>query len=200
MEYGKEWAKELLERGPVSTLELLPEELSGLTVAMALRLTRQVCFLRAFCRRGIALDGCAAANISRGTVDYWRADYEWFDPVYQVAILEACDGLEQEAYRRAVEGTDEPVIFQGLPTVVRDAASGLERTLTVKKYSDALLTTLLKGAMPDKYRDNVKQTHDFGGQTGVLIVPGPIDPAAWEAAAREQQAKYAGNTGEDAPQ
>ena len=35
-----------------------------------------------------------------------------------------------------------------------------------------------------------------GGATGVLVVPGVIDPKAWAEAAREQQAKYAGNEGE----
>ncbi len=194
--YSKEWARRLLEDSAVRDLTLPEEWLYGLSPATMLRLTRMVAFLRAFSRRGIMLDGCAAVKISRSAVNYWR-DEEWFEELYQAAMLEACDSLEQEAHRRAVEGIDEPVIWQGMPTIVEDAISGEKRHLTVKKYSDNLLVTLLKGNMPDKYRENVKATHNFEGQTGVLIVPAAIDPASWEKAAQAQQAQFAGNTGED---
>ncbi len=196
MEYDKQWAKNLMERGTVGTLEILPEELYGLSAPAALKKTRQVAFLRGLSRRGIIADGCAIAGISRGTVGYWRDEEDWFEELYHVAIEEACDNLEAEAHRRAVEGVDEPVIYQGMPTTITDAKTGEERLLTVKKFSDPLLTLLLKGNLPDKYRENIKHDHGNGIQAGVLIVPGPIDAKSWAAAAQEQQAKYAGNSGE----
>ena len=54
---------------------------------------------------------------------------------------QAAQRLEAEAKRRAVEGVEEPVFYQGKQCGV------------IKRYSDALLMFLLKGAMPDKYKE-----------------------------------------------
>ncbi len=96
-----------------------------------------------------------------------------FDEAWSEAIKLSVDRLETEAYRRGVEGIDEPVIHQGEITyvwqrdergrVLRDEdgrpipeldGHGKPRALTVKKYSDGLLTLLLKGKAPNVYRDN----------------------------------------------
>lgn len=50
--------------------------------------------------------------------------------------------LEQEAYRRAVEGVEEPVYQGG------------ELVGTVRRYSDKLLEFLLRGRRPQVYREN----------------------------------------------
>ncbi len=196
--YSREWARGLLEESTVRELVLPEEWLYGLSPTTMKKLTRMISFLRAFSRRGIILDGCTAVNVSRNAVLSWR-DEDWFEELYQAAALEACDSLEQEAHRRAVDGVDEPVIWQGMPTIVEDADTGDKRHLTVKKYSDNLLVTLMKGNMPEKYRENVKQTHAFEGQTGVLVVPAAVDAAAWAKVVQEQQAQYAGNVGEAKP-
>lgn len=182
----------LHERGPVSELELVEWELEGLTTQERLSIERRRLFLRAFALRGIVLDGCRAAGVSRGAVEHWRETSEWFDTMYAIAIEEAADRIEGEAFRRAVEGYDEPVIYQGMPTVVKDAVTGEDKQLFVRKYSDALMQTLLKGSRPDKYRDNHKVEH-VGGAGGVLVVPAAVDPASWYKTVQEQQAKYAGN-------
>jgi len=189
----------LMARGPVSELTIEEGDFEGLTGPQRLSLSRQVAFLRAFAIRGIVLDGIEAAKVSRGLVNgYWRKEDEWFSTLYDMAVSEAADRIEAEAHRRAVTGYDEPVIYQGLPTRITDAETGEEKTLTVRKYSDQLMALLLKGSKPEKYRDNHKVEHGFGeGTTGVLVVPAPVDPEAWAKAAREQQAKYAGNTGDD---
>lgn len=184
----------LYERGPVSELELVEWELEGLTQQDLLSLKRRRLFLRAFAVRGIVLEGCRAAGVSRGAVDHWKATSDWFAELYAMAIEESADRLEAEAFRRAHDGYDDPIIYQGMPTMVTDAETGEQRTLTVKKYSDTLLQTLLRGARPEKYRENRKMEISGSGG-GVLIVPGVIDPTAWAAAAKEQQAKYAGNEG-----
>lgn len=182
----------LHERGPVSELELVEWELDGLTTQERLSMERRRLFLRAFALRGIVLDGCRAAGVSRGAVEHWRESSEWFDTMYAIAIEEAADRIEGEAFRRAVEGYDEPVIYQGMTTTVIDKDTGEEKQLVVRKYSDALLQTILKGARPEKYRENHKVEHT-GAAGGVLVVPAAIDPASWHKAAQEQQAKYAGN-------
>lgn len=185
----------LHERGPVSELELVEWELDGLTAQERLSLERRRLFLRAFALRGIVLEGCRAAGVSRDAVYHWRETSEWFETLYQVAIEEAADRIEAEAIRRAVDGYDEPVIYQGMPTLVTDPNTGEQRQLTVRKYSDQLMALVLRGARPEKYRENHRVELE-GGATGVLVVPGVVDPKAWAEAAREQQAKYAGNEGE----
>ena len=185
----------LHERGPVSELELVEWELDDLSTSERLSIERRRIFLRSFASRGIVLEGCRAAGVSRSTVEKWRENSEWFDELYRIAIEEAADRIEAEAFRRAVDGYDEPVIYQGMVTSVIDPETGEQRMLTVRKYSDTLMQTMLKGARPEKYRDNHKvEVSGTGG--GVLIVPGTIDPEAWAKAAREQQAKFAGNEGE----
>ena len=185
----------LYERGPVSELELVEWELEGLTAQDRMSLERRRLFLRAFAHRGIVLEGCRAAGVSRDAVYHWRETSEWFSTLYDIAVEEAADRIEAEAIRRAVDGYDEPVIYQGMPTLVTDPNTGEQRQLTVRKYSDALMALVLKGARPEKYRENHKVEVE-GGAGGVLIVPGAIDPKAWAEAAREQQAKFAGNEGE----
>lgn len=84
------------------------------------------------------------ASISRRAAYEWRdADAE-FAKEWDEAIEAGTDGLEQEARRRAYEGVDEPVFYQG------------EECGTVRKYSDTLLIFLLKGRRPEKYRERVQ--------------------------------------------
>lgn len=188
----------LHERGPISELELVEWELDDLSTSERLSIERRRMFLRTFAVRGIVLEGCRAAGVSRSTVEKWKENSEWFYELYMVAIEEAADRIEAEAFRRAVDGYDEPVIYQGMPTTVIDPVTGEERMLTIRKFSDTLMQTMLKGARPEKYRDNHKvEVSGSGG--GVLIVPGVIDPDAWAAAAKTQQARFAGNEGEQTP-
>jgi hypothetical protein len=182
----------LLERGRIADLELADWETGGLAVHERLSLQKKVLFLRAFASRGIVGEGCQAAGVSRTAIQYWR-ELEWFETLYQAAVEESCDRIEAEAIRRAVDGYDEPVIYQGMPSFTVDADSGEQRMLTVRKYSDALMQTILKGARPEKYRENMKIDVE-GGAVGVLVVPGPIDAKTWAEQARIQQDKYAGST------
>jgi hypothetical protein len=54
---------------------------------------------------------------------------------WEQAIEVAMDALLDEAYRRACIGVDEPVIYQGQLSMTRDAATGEERPLTVRRHS-----------------------------------------------------------------
>lgn len=73
--------------------------------------------------------------------------YDWIknDPDFKIAFESACDiataKLEDEAVRRAYEGTLKPV-YQG------GAKVG-----TIREYSDTLLIVLLKARAPEKYKD-----------------------------------------------
>jgi hypothetical protein len=97
--------------------------------------------LAALAETGNVSKACAAAEVGRATHYEWLRD----DPQYAKdaadAMEHAADLLEEEARRRAHDGVDEPVFYQG------------EVCGTVRKYSDTLLIFLLKGAKPDKFRE-----------------------------------------------
>jgi hypothetical protein len=86
-------------------------------------------------------ESARACGVSRRCAyDHKEADPD-FSRDWDDAVEEAADKLEREAWRRAVEGTDKPVTFQG---VITD---------TYKEYSDRMLELLLKSHRPDKYRE-----------------------------------------------
>lgn len=84
---------------------------------------------------------CDVAGIARITAYEHRSSFESFAAAWDDAIDEAIERLEYEMHRRAYEGTDKPVIYQG------------EITETYKEYSDTLAIFLAKAHRPDKYRE-----------------------------------------------
>ena len=107
---------------------------------------RKLTFLRAFANRGIVRDGCLASSISWGTYTRWRDKDEGFNEGCKHAEMLAADRLEAEAHRRAFDGYDKPVIYQG------------EITESYTEYSDSLMNTLMKGYKKDKYRDRTEHS------------------------------------------
>jgi hypothetical protein len=96
-------------------------------------------FLDQLRKTGIVSEAARAAGIARKTAYKHRNQTDSFKEEWDEALEEACDSLESEARRRAVEGVDHPVIYQG------------EITATYKDYSDTLLIFLLKvHRYPDK--------------------------------------------------
>lgn len=106
-------------------------------------------FLELFSKTGHVKQTCEALDVSLSQPARWRRRDPEFAEAYEEAKQIAAQNLEDEAYRRAVEGVDEPVFFKG------------DECGTVKKYSDSLLTTLLKGNFPEKYRERYE--HTVGG-------------------------------------
>lgn len=84
------------------------------------------------------------------------------DPSFEAEIQRAKDEyaerLEAEAHRRAVEGVDEPVFWQG------------EEVGAVRKYSDRLLELMLK-KHNHAFREKFQAELEVKG--GVLIVGAP---------------------------
>lgn len=88
---------------------------------------------------GIEGAACKIVGINHATlIRHKDKDPEFAKAVEEHKALSA-DTIEAEAYRRAVQGVDEPVFFNGV-TVGH-----------VKRYSDRLLDKLLTAAKPDKY-------------------------------------------------
>lgn len=117
-------------------------------------------------------EAARTSGAGRRTVYEWREKDEAFAAEWDEAEQEAADKLEREAWRRAVEGTDKPVTFQGVITA------------TYKEYSDRMLELLLKAHKPEKYKDRVLNEHS--GPNG-----GPIktESRTWREVLREEQTR-----------
>ena len=114
---------------------------------------RKAAFCAALAESGIVARACKAVNISRQTAYQWREQQEDFAKEWDRALKIGITALEDEAHRRAFEGTDEPVFYQGV-------ASG-----SVRKYSDTLAIFLLKAHKPEKYRErmDIQQKTEHSG-------------------------------------
>jgi hypothetical protein len=100
-------------------------------------------FLAAYSLCGNITRAAELAEVSRGSHYLWMNEDEAYQLCFNDADQEAIERLEAEARRRAVQGVSKPVFYQGMECGV------------VQEYSDTLLMFLLKGAKPQKYRDNV---------------------------------------------
>lgn len=115
---------------------------------------KKAAFLAAFAQLGTVTHAAKAAGVDRSAPYRWASTDDEFREAWDEAQAQATDALEREARRRAIEGVEEPVIHQGMMTMLEDPKTGEIRPLTVRKYSDTLLIFLMKGANPAKYRDN----------------------------------------------
>jgi transposase-like protein len=142
---------------------------------------KQRAFLAAFARCGSISIAARDSDVDRSSHYRWMRESADYAEAFKHATEEAAGVLEDAAIARAVEGWEEPVIYQGELAMepVRDAEgrcvyvqavddqgaplyhdSGdprldrLMKPLTIRKRSDALLTTLLKAWLPKKFRDN----------------------------------------------
>lgn len=71
----------------------------------------------------------------------------------------ACHTLEAEAWRRAVDGVEQPIFQNGREVGMR------------KEYSDVLLMFLMKGLNPGKYADRRVNQNINSSEATVLILP-----------------------------
>ncbi len=104
-------------------------------------------FLGLFADLGRIDAAAQAAGIHRDTHYAWLKSDPWYAAEFEKAKEKSYDRLEDEALRRAVEGTDEPVYHGG------------KRVGFVRKYSDVLLIFLLKGRRPEVFRERYDLQH-----------------------------------------
>ena len=90
-------------------------------------------------------------DVSYMSICRWRKADKEFNDAFEAAYKQGTDRIEDEAYRRAVQGIEKPIFYQG------------EECAVVTEYSDSLLTTLLKGRRPEVYRDRLGISGPNGG-------------------------------------
>lgn len=122
---------------------------------------RKRVFLRLLEDIGTVSKAARGAGVVTSTVYKHRNDDAEFAEAWDEARAMYCDRLEEEAYRRAVEGTEKPVFFQGV------------QCGEVQEYSDTLMVTLLKANRPKKFRERLDMQAEVSMKTGVLVVPMP---------------------------
>ncbi|WP_290738459.1 hypothetical protein [Haliea sp.] len=110
---------------------------------------RQEKFLELLSKTGNMSRSAAELGLSYSTVSSLMSKDEYFKEMVQIAKAKYLGKLEDTAYKRAVDGVEENVYFQG------------QIIDTKTNYSDKLLETLLKAASPDKYgAKNNNQTNN----------------------------------------
>ncbi|TDR82195.1 terminase [Paludibacterium purpuratum] len=98
-----------------------------------------------------------------------RDDDPEFAAAWDEAVKLGTAALEDEAVRRAHDGTLKPVFYKG------------ERCGTIREYSDTLLIFLLKARDPERFADRLKQevTGKGGGplQSVAVTTTDPMEAA-----------------------
>ncbi len=111
---------------------------------------RKKAFLEAFKICGRLTKAAQLAGVTRGLHYRWLAEDPDYVREFNQARAELVDLLIDEAVRRAREGTQRPVFYQG------------EQCGVVLEYSDALMIALLKAWAPE-FRDKVEHSGPGGG-------------------------------------
>ncbi len=157
---------------------------------MTIRHNWKPAFLKALSEWPVVLTACKAAMVDRTTATKARNKNAEFKRAWDEAMEEGIDRAEQEAFRRAVVGHEEPVVDKkGNIVYLRELyiEKGKEKwrlkldddgnpvPLTTKRHSDTLLNTVLKGRRKDVYSDRTELT---GADGGDLTISDPTTRAA----------------------
>ena len=105
----------------------------------------QPAFLAAYAKCGNITNAARAAGISWSTHRLWLRDDEKYREAFELAEGVLIGQLEDEAWRRAVEGIEKPVFYKGV------------QCGSYRRYSNRLLIMLLKCRKPKKYGDRKYQ-------------------------------------------
>lgn len=96
-------------------------------------------FLTALKRTGIIARACEASGASYGAVLRLRKADADFAAAFDEAMEQAVDRAEAEAWRRAIEGVEEPVVYQGqlTPLWERDETGQIIHDVVIRREYDA---------------------------------------------------------------
>lgn len=133
-------------------------------------LPKRGAFLAAYVRTASITKAARAARIERRLHYVWLADDPEYPRMFAAAQTEAAQILEDEAIRRAHEGVLEPLVYKGRfqyksrPKKNPDGSYVEENgrkvyedygaPLAIRSYSDGMMMFLLRGFLPNKYKEN----------------------------------------------
>ena len=131
----------------------------GVLSVRALKRTKdaQSRFLDFLQETGEVAEACQLAGIGRRTPYSWSSKSKSFalkmSEARGIGERVLLDAVRREIKRRAVEGHEEPVIFGGKMSMIKDPKTGEQVPLKVRRFSDNLLMFYTKKLDPD-FRDN----------------------------------------------
>lgn len=142
-------------------------------------------FLDTYRQLGNVSAAARAAGVRRQTPYEWEKVDTEFSEAWKAAHEDALDRLHQEAFRRAVVGTDEPYLYEGRIAMQQrrnadgslmfhpDTREPLMEPITTKRFSDRLLAFLLEHGRPEVYRRRMALEGPGGGPVPVMpVLPG----------------------------
>ena len=129
-------------------------------------------FLSVLSRTGNASQACQTSGLTRRQLVALRERDPAFDQAYTDAMSDAADLLEAEAWRRALEGTVQPVLKAGQP--VMDPVTG--EPAVVRRFSDPLLMLLLRGCKPEKFQMHGRTSMPADPMAGIREIATDNDP------------------------
>ena len=100
---------------------------------------------------------CEECGLTRSSVYEWREDDKDFADAWDKAVDIGSDALEDEAIRRAHQGTLKPVFHQG------------QECGAIREYSDTLMIFMLKARRPERFRE--RSSVDLSGGLDLRQVP-----------------------------
>ena len=106
-------------------------------------------FLSVLSRLGVVGYAARKAGIERQSAYHLRDRDDAFREAWRVALEEAMDRAEQEAWRRGIKGVKRPVYQGG------------EHVGDIQDYSDTLLIFMMKAHRPEKYRERIDMRADM---------------------------------------
>lgn len=160
--FQPEWDRLVRQKG-----DAVPDNTRGLGPMPAFTPVIMARFLAAFAATGRLGTACRAVGLGNQALENARERFPDFDEAIDEAYQEFTDRLHEEAVRRAVDGWDEPVFYQG------------EVVGYIRRKSDRILEMLLKAHIPDKFRDKLDVNASVTG--GVLVAPAAVTVADWAA-------------------
>lgn len=122
---GREFRRPAMPRGDVTRNE------EGKLVSRTTEEAKRI-FLETLAATGSVVAGAAAADRSKWTVYQWAERDPAFAARWDKALTRGLGVIEKEAFRRAVEGREEPLV------------RGDKVVGTVRRYSDHLLGLLMR--------------------------------------------------------
>jgi hypothetical protein len=114
-------------------------------------------FLAAYRETASITRAAKAAKIDRTMHYRWIEKSPAYKKAFERAQEHAAQVLEDEAVRRATEGTLEPVFYQG------------KKRGSVRRYSDGLMQFLLRGFRPQRYAARTEISGPSGGPLDATI-------------------------------